>query len=158
MNPIDAIRLMVKHYPGGTDSLAVLVGKSAETLRKEIAGAHGYKLGVVDACAISEACINVNSPHCRAYANAVAASCGGFVELVVRDADAGGTMDQRLANFLRETSDVVSAVIAAKADGTYSDNDMKTIRREVLEALDALQQVDEAATSENKATSLRRVP
>lgn len=158
MNPTDAIRLMVKSYPGGADALAVLVGKSPETLRKEIAAAPGYKLGVNDACTISEACIAVGSEHCHAYANAVAVNCGGFVALQVRDPQAARHLAGDTAGMLKECSDVVSKVTESLADGVVSDNDRKAIERELQELIEALQKVQQdVAAAHEQGRGLRAV-
>jgi hypothetical protein len=170
MNPTDAVRLMVKHYPGGVDALAVLVGKSGETLRKEIAGAHGYKLGVNDACAISEACIAVGSEHCRAYANAVAANCGGFVRLPVLEpvqvgggmGDLAGQLRTLQARIVKESSDVLGAGERALSDGDISDNDYREQSRENHELIAVVQEhqrtLDAAyEASKAKVQHLRKV-
>jgi hypothetical protein len=62
-------------------------------------------------------------------------------------------MDERIAKFIKETSDVVSAVVEAKADGHYSPNDKKRIRKEVIEALDALLQIERDAESQRPSGS-----
>lgn len=146
MNPVDAIRLMVKHYPGGADALAVLVGKSPETLRKEIAGASGYKLGVNDACTISEACIAVASEHCNAYANAIAANCGGFVQLQVRNASAS-SLRADLASVVKEAADVLTAGTTGLADNHVSDNDYRDTSRQLHELIDAVQRTQRDLTA-----------
>lgn len=155
MSPIDAIRLMCKHYPGGVDALAVLCGKSGETLRKEIANAHGYKLGVLDACTISESCIRAHSEHAHAYANAVAANCGGFVQLEVREM-APGNIHSDAAGLVKECSDVVGAVAEAMKDGSVSENDRKTIERELRELLEQIQRVSADVQNEASRVTLRR--
>jgi uncharacterized membrane protein YebE (DUF533 family) len=157
MNPIDAIRLMCKFYPGGVDALAVLCGKSGETLRKEIANASGYKLGVLDACTISEACIAIGSEHCHAYANAVAANCGGFVQLPVREMGAPHNIHGAAAGLVKETADVVGAIAAAMADNVISENERKTIEKELRELLEQIQRVS-AGVQHETARSLRSVP
>lgn len=156
MNPTDAIRLMAHHYPGGVEALAVLCGKSHHTLRMEIGGKdHRYKLGVADACTISEACIAIDSPHCRAFANAVAASCGGFVQLPVRDM-ASGNIHGAAAGLVKECSDVVSAIATAMTDGSISDNDRRSITKELTDLLEQVQAVDGDLQAEH-ARTLRKV-
>jgi hypothetical protein len=157
MNPVDAIRLMVKSYPGGADALAVLVGKSGETLRKEIAGASGYKLGVNDACTISEACIAVKSEHCYAYANAVAVNCGGFVQLEVVDPMAARNLAMDTAGMLRECSNVVSDVTQALSDGAVSDNERKVIERDLTKLIEQLQRVQSDVAAANEQSHVRAV-
>lgn len=141
MNPVDAIRLMVAHYPGGIATLAVLCGKAPETLRHEIGGKDArYKLGVADACVISEKCIEVNSPHCHAYANAVAANCGGFVKLEVRDMQAGNIYGDA-AGLVKECADVSQAIADAMRDGSVSENDRRAIEKELRDLLEQIQVV-----------------
>jgi hypothetical protein len=155
MNPIDAIRLMAKHYDGGIEALAVLCGKSGETLRKEIADAPTYKLGVADACIISEACIRAGSPHCHAYANAVAVNCGGFVQLEVRDPGVGNLYGDA-AGLVKETADVAQAVAEAMRDGSISTNDRKAIEKELRELLEQVQRVSADVQAEaGRVASLR---
>jgi hypothetical protein len=149
MNPIDAVRLMSRHYPGGVDALAVLVGKSPETLRKELAGAHGYKLGVNDACAISEACIAAKSEHCHAYANAVAANCGGFVQLEVRDPHGKSLMSATVGSVSAST-ELLERVTAARSDGVISDNERREIEAAVSHSIEQLQHVLSQVRHENE--------
>jgi hypothetical protein len=156
MNPIDAVRLMARHYPGGVDALAVLVGKSPETLRKELANANGYKLGVNDACTISEACIAAKSEHCHAYANAVAANCGGFVQLEVRDSMAKSLMSATVGS-VSATTDLLEEVTAARADNVISDNERRDIEKAVTLSIEKLQHVLDQVRRENEAARIHRV-
>lgn len=156
MSPIDAIRLMAKHYPGGVDALAVLCGKSPETLRHEIGGKDArYKLGVVDACVISDACIAVGSPHCHAYANAVAVNCGGFVQLQVRELPPGNIYGDA-AGLVKETADVAQAVAEAMRDGSISSNDVRAIEKELRELLEQVQRVSADLASAAHLNVVRR--
>lgn len=157
MNPIDAIRLMVKHYEGGADALAVLCGKSAETLRKEIASANGYKLGVADACMISEACIRQQTLHCHAYANAVAATCGGFVQLEVREMGRPTNIHGAAAGLVKEASDVISVIAEATRDGSISANDRRAIEKELRELLQQIQTVSADVEVEERRAGPRAV-
>jgi hypothetical protein len=141
MSPIDAIRLMARHYPGGIDALAVLCGKSGETLRKEVATAHGYKLGVLDACTISEACIRARSEHCHAYVNAVASNSGGYVQLQPDQVKPTGNIHGDAAGLVKETADVVQAIAEAMKDGVVSENDRKAIEKELRDLLEQIQLV-----------------
>jgi hypothetical protein len=148
MNAIDAIRLMVKHHPGGVDALAAQCGKSPETLRKEIADAAGYKLGVADACVISEACIRASSPHCHAYANAVAVNCGGFVQLEVREMTPAANIHSEAASLMKECADVATTIAEGMADGSLSPNDIKRTDKELAELLEQIQRVQAAVMAQ----------
>jgi len=148
MNPTDAIRLMVKNFDGGADALAVLCGKAADTLRKEIAGVAGYKLGLADACTISEACIRAQSQHCHAFANAIAVNCGGFVQLQVREMGPTGNIHGTAAALVKEASDVIGAIAEATRDGSISPNDRKAIEKELRELLEQVQAVSADVNAE----------
>lgn len=139
MNPTDAIRLMVKSYPGGVESLAVLCGKAPDTLRHEIGGKDArYKLGVIDACVISEACIRINSPHCHAYAHAVAETCGGFVQLPVRDMAGPHELRSDFAKVVEEAADVLTSGISGLSDDHLSDNEYRHTTQQLHELREAI--------------------
>lgn len=160
MNPVDAIRLMARNYPGGVEALAVLCGKAPETLRHEIGGKDArYKLGVLDACTISEACISAGSQHCLAYANAVASNCGGFVKLPVVEPPKGAAdVHGSAAGLVKSCAEVSVSVAAAMRDGVISSNDRRDIERHLREVLEQIQQVEGAVEAQVDAPApLRRV-
>lgn len=152
MSPLNALDLMVSHYPGGRAAMAVMLDKSAETLRQELKGYPNFKMGVIDACVISEACIAANSPHCHAYATAVASNCGGFIQLPVVEMREPVNVQRSLSTLVRELSDVTTATLTADADGVISDNDLKQVRREITEAYEALQKLDKDLEAKNAAS------
>ena len=153
MNELDAIRLIVANFPGGLEVVALRLGKPAETLRKEIAGAQGFKLGVLHAAQISEMAIEAKSSHCHAFVNTIAGAAGRFIELPVREMTAP-KQDLRsdMAQLLKECSDAVLALTTALADDTISDNELRTIQREVGELLSKSQDVLRGATENNAAS------
>lgn len=141
MSPLNALKLMVQHYPGGRDAIATLLGKTGETIRQELGGYPGFKMGVVDACVISEACIAVQSEHCHAYANAVASNCGGFIQLPVVEMREPVNVNKSLGVAVKEFADVTVATLTAEAGG-HSDNAHKAAKREIAEAHEALQRLE----------------
>jgi hypothetical protein len=150
MDVCSAVRLTVKTVPGGWDTLGVLCGKSGETLRHAFSGTDSrYVPSVIDAMTIGEHAVSIQSANCHAIADAVDATCGRSRPSAAPVAN----MDERIAKFIKETSDVVSAVVEAKADGHYSPNDKKRIRKEVIEALDALLQIERDAESQRPSGS-----
>lgn len=151
MNDLDALRLMVKHFPGGLEVIALRIGKPAETLRKELAGAPGFKLGLSTAMLISELCIDANSEHCRAFVNVVAASSGGFVRLPVMEMSEPACINKKVSETVREMSDVTAAALSANADDVISDNDLKHSLKEIGEAREALQKLEHALILKNAA-------
>ncbi|WP_313075822.1 phage regulatory CII family protein [Melaminivora sp.] len=157
MNPLDALRLMVDAYPGGRDAVALRRGKSPEVLRKELAGAAGFKLGVVDACAIAAMCAEVGSEHADAYAQAVAAHCGAQVVALPQSGDTGADLVQRASAMVKEAADVMGSVAAALVDGAVSSNDVRAIEREAAEVSAAILSMLRAMRAAHQQT-LRAAP
>jgi len=155
MNSLDAIRKMVDHFPGGRAAIAQRLGKNEEVLRKELSGATSHKLGVVDAEAITSLCRDANSEHRSAYANAVTSATGGVFRLPVIDM-ASPTAVVSLHSFsaavMRETADVAVTVSDGESDGNFSDNDLRSGMKEVEEARDALQRLEDAMRARHAAS------
>ncbi len=152
MNDLDALRLMVKHFPGGLEVVALRIDKPAETLRKELGGAQGFKLGLSTAMMISELCIEANSEHCLAFVNVVSASSGGFVRLPVVEMREPACINKTVCDTVREMSDVTAATLSANADDAISDNDLRATLKEIGEAREALQKLERALISKNAAS------
>ncbi|WP_313332231.1 phage regulatory CII family protein [Comamonas sp.] len=151
MTPQDALRQMAKAYPGGYESLAPRVGKTAEVLRKELSGDVKFKLGLATSLLISELCVEANSPFCHDFANAVAADHGGFVRLPVVTMDAVACVHRSISGVAQELSHVMSAALEGDADGVISDNDLVRIQKEAAEALAAIQQLVLTVEAKHKA-------
>ena len=156
MTPIDALRQMAKAYPGGYESLAPRVGKSSETLRKELSGDPKFKLGQETASLISDICIAENSPHCYGYVNAVASDGGGFIRLPVREMTAPGCISRSLSAVTLEMSHVVSVTLDGNADNFFSDNDLDRALKEIGDAREALQELEKVVMSKHAADNQAR--
>jgi hypothetical protein len=152
MNELDAIRLIVANFPGGLDVVALRIGKPAETLRKEIAGSQGFKLGIVHAAQISAMAIEAKSEHCYAFVNSIAGDAGRMLELPVRDM-AGGKQDLRsdAAGLMKEGSDVLMELTSALSDDQISDNELTRIEREAAEVFERTQAIVRGARARNLA-------
>lgn len=151
MNDLDALRLMVKHFPGGIEVMAMRLGKTVEVLRKELAGAHGFKLGYLTVTMIRDLCIETGSEHCLALTNVFCAGSGGFVRLPVVEVREPVNMQKTMGDVVREMSDVTVSALEADADGVISDNDLKRAQREIGEAREALQKLERALIVKNAA-------
>lgn len=139
--------------------LAVRLGKGEETLRKEIAGDSKFKLGMRDALAISEMCIEAQSEGCYSFVNAIAGKAGHMVALPVRDMAPAQNMRADMAGMLKECSDAFGVITEALADERISDNEMRQISREMGELFGKAQEVLQQARARNEASkpaSLRR--
>lgn len=158
MSPLDALRLMVQHYPGGRPAVAQRLGISDEHLRKQLAGATNHKMGVVDACIIAELCATTRSPHAHAYATAVASVCGELqVVLRVGDPhDAAHAHPQRhVGDVIRETAEVAEAAIAALADDDVTPVEHRKFGKQVADAIAALQGLQAAMTAAARRSKAR---
>lgn len=150
MNKLDILKLMIRHYPGGIEVVALRLGKSVSTLEKELRNAPGYKLGMHDADEISSLCIEAGSEHCHAYVNAVASRCGGFVRLPAQSMPLK-SLRSCLADVVKEASDVLTAGVTGLADDDISDNDEKLISRELAELLGKIQGVQRGISAAHLA-------
>ena len=151
MTPQDALRTMAKSYPGGYESLAPRVGKTAEVLRKELSGDPKFKLGLATSLLIADLCTDANSAHCHDFANAVAADNGGFIHLPVIEMSAPMCVHRSISAVTTELSHVVTATMEGDADSNISDNDLANIRKEAAEALAAIQQLIQVVEAKNAA-------
>lgn len=152
MNELDAIRLIVANFPGGLEVVALRIGKPAETLRKEIAGSQGFKLGIVHAAQISAMAIEAKSEHCYAFVNSIAGDAGRMIELPVRDMTVG-KQDLRndSAGLVKEGTDVLMALNEALADDNLNDNELARIEREAAEVMERAQEIVRSARARNLA-------
>lgn len=156
MNELDALRLMAKHYPGGLEVLALRISKPAETLRKELAGAPGFKLGLQTASLIRDLCIEAQSEHCMAFTNAVCGQSGGFVRLPIVDMSESPSVHGSVGEMVRGFGDAAASVLESDADGDISDNELKRDLRVIAGAAAALQRVEQALRSKHAAGKAAR--
>lgn len=152
MNELDAIRLIVANFPGGLEVVALRLGKPAETLRKEIAGAQGFKLGVIHASEISAMAIESQSAHCYAFVNVIAGNAGQFIQLPVRDMAAKQDLRNDAAGLVKEGTDVLLELNTALADDEISDNELARIEREAAEVFERAQALVRGARARNLAS------
>lgn len=152
MNELDAIRLIVANFPGGLEVVALRIGKPAETLRKEIAGAQTFKLGVVHASQISTMAIDAQSPHCYAFVNVIAGDAGRLVELPVREMSQKEDLRTDMAGLLKECSDAFQVLTTALADDKISDNERRSVEKELGELAEKLQSIHRGVRANNEAS------
>lgn len=152
MNQLDALKKMCDHYPGGRAALAVRLDKSDEVLRKELSGDAKFKMGAIDASAISEMCIEAQSQHCYAYVNAVSGNAGRLLELPVRDMVEKQDLRGEMAGLLKECSDTFQVLTTALSDNTISDNERRAVERELGELAEKLQAVHRGVRANNEAS------
>lgn len=145
MNTCDALRQMVREYPGGAEALLprIAPGKSLQVFEKELRGTSpGHKMCQSVAATIAELCTELGLPSASAYASAVARRSGGTFKPAASSGPAApwGVLGD-LNAVLTEFSDVVRVVSDAGVDGDYSLNELRRIEREAGEAQLALQKL-----------------
>lgn len=141
MDSIDALKLMIRQYPGGLPVLALRIGKNEETLRKELSGDAKFKLGHRDCMAISDLCTEAQSGDCYAFVNSIAVGAGRLIELPVRDMAERKCLRTSALDMLKECSDTLTAINVGLADDNISANDRKEIKREAMEMVGKAQAV-----------------
>ena len=134
MNRLDAARRLATRYPGGAEALAVRMGKSPETLRKELAGAPGFKWGTACEDDLMSLCQAAGVADPLAPIRASAVSHGARV-IELPSMGAAGTSYRFLAETAREFSEFVASVADAEADGAVSGNEMRRVDRELGELI-----------------------
>lgn len=154
----DAARLATSGYPGGLAALCVRMDWSYETARKELAGAQGFKLGAERLFLISQLCIEARGEHAHAILNAFTAGHGQLLQLPVREASADKSLIASTVDLVRSSSDVLTAVTAARADGVVSDNERKGVEKVAIDVIENMQAVLREVQRENEAArALRKV-
>ena len=154
MNLLDAAYNVVHDYPGGSQSLAPRLGKSATTLSHEVTATGTAKLGLLDAAKITEL-----TGDMRLLA-AFAANVGQMlVPLPKIPADASDDCMLRLADTAREFGDLCREVAGDMADGVISSNDLQRIDTEcgqLIASVHALREALGARHQADKAALMRR--
>lgn len=146
MNALDAVHHAATHAPGGIAALAPRIGKSVHTLRHELAGAPGHKLGLLDAVLIASM---LGSSR---LADAVAFEAGGmYVPLAF---DAQGEPMRDVADAMRELSELTSALAASYSDGKISANELASIEAQGADVIAVMHRIIAAA----KAAHAQSVP
>lgn len=152
MNRLDACLQLARRYPGGIDALALRLGRRPDTLRKELTGVPGYKLGVDEEETIVALCLAAGVPDALAPLTAAAANAGAL--LLPLPCTAAGDLPslQRLADAAREFGEFAGALAQAEADGKISANERKRIEREGSQLVAAIQAVMSAVAREHEAS------
>lgn len=153
MNSLDALRRMVANYPGGRPALAARLNKSDEVLRKELSGSSAHhKIGLLDAELIADMCHEARCAEAHALGTVFSLKAGMLALPVVENEKC---LSKASAVAVRECADVLMAVTRSKSDGNISDNDRAEVRREIAEAVAALQSVALALDAEHAADNAR---
>lgn len=156
MSELDSIKRMADHYPGGYKAVALRLLKPHETLRKELAGAHGFKLGLIDAMAIVRMCHEVHSEHSLLFAVEVAATHDMCLSPIDMTDVCSGNVLQNATSSMRASTDLASEILERIADGELCDNDMRVIEKAYADAVKSKQAVMRSARTNHAAGKAKR--
>jgi hypothetical protein len=155
-----AFKMMADGYPAlpndpdvkGLAALCSVMGWPYETARKEIAGDYA-KLGLIQALNAMHVCEAAGGDHCAALRDAIDATRPDGK----RPKRSEMSMGDRLAHAMKELADVAAAHADAMRDGSYSENDVRKVHKEILEAVAAIVAIGEGAEAEHARTPLKVV-
>lgn len=124
---------------GGVEAVAPLLagGKRPDTLRKELTGVPGYKLGLDDAEVLGMHAVAMGTADAFACINAQAANMGALVVPMPRSLDADTPGAQAFARLAREFGDFVGTLADAEQDGQITANELAQAEREFSELVSA---------------------
>lgn len=131
MNSLDAARYLMRAYPGGADSLAPRLDKSATTLRHEVAAHGAYKLGLLDAEAMTQMAAEQHVPNALAILHSVAANCGAMVIALPDGHATSEATYEALAAAAKSFAEFVAVAAQAPADGRVTGNELRDVDREL---------------------------
>jgi len=135
MNTLDSARYLMRAYPGGAESLAPRLNKDESTLRHEVAGHAKYKLGIVDAEAMTQMALEARVPNAMAILHAMAANCGAMIIALPDRNMPDETTFADLASAAKEFADFVSVSANAVADGRVTGNELRDVDRELAQLI-----------------------
>lgn len=156
MNHLDALRRMVLEYPGGGEAVSARLGKSWETLRKELRAAPGFKLGVSDAMQIAEFCVEQSVGNRLDFTNAVNAATG-CMALPLPDSNMENLPKnvaaalQQLGGAAGDFGAFVQSVAGSVADHRVSQNELLDVHRKLLGLVAECQHVVSALEAIHRA-------
>jgi hypothetical protein len=145
MNILDAAYNVVHDYPGGSQSLAPRMGKSATTLSHEVAAIGTAKLGLLDAAKITHLTNDL-----RILA-AFAANAGQMLVPLPNAAPMSDDCMLRLADTAKEFGELCREVAGDLVDGEISDNELGRIDRACGELIASVHAMREALARRNAA-------
>jgi hypothetical protein len=152
MNLLDATRITARAYPGGIEALAQRLGKSPDTLRHELSGHAQFKLGLEDACDITQLAQQTATPGALGALNAFAANCACMVVPLPPALDLGNDECLRgVAMASQEFAELLQTTMHGLADGHITDNELRAFERANGEMLASLQALALSLAARNRA-------
>lgn len=121
MDVLSAAADTVHEFPGGSDAVAAALQKSGGALRRELKGAEGNKLGLVDASRIMRRTGDYRILHALAAEH-------GMVAVPVGDAGEASDILSLMLEKQTANGELASEVKEALADGRITANELSRLR------------------------------
>lgn len=152
MNILAAARLLTRNYPTGLEGIALGLSKSATTLRHEISGEKGNKLGAEDVVDMTNAALAAKQDNALVILSAMAANCDCEIRRLPGAADPGVKINgvQAISGSAIEFSELIAAAVETMADGVVTDNELKRAERECSELMTQLQALMSILAAKNQ--------
>nr|WP_319566248.1 phage regulatory CII family protein [uncultured Rhodoferax sp.] len=149
MNILAATRLLTRGYPSGLEGIALILSKSPTSLRHEIAGEKGNKLGAEDVVDMTNAALAAKQDNALVILSAMASNCGCEIRRLSGTATKTGM--QAVSGGAIEFAELVASAVGSMADGVVNDNELKEAERECSELMTQLQALMSAMAAMNLA-------
>jgi hypothetical protein len=158
MSILDAMRQVVKSYPGRVEAMAQRMGKNPTTLRHEVSGAPGYKLGAEDLVEMTNFAQEAKQDNALLALSRLAENCGQMlVPLPLANPVADDDCMLRLADSAREFGELCKEVAGDLADGKITNTELTRIDRECGELIASVYAMREAVARRNAELQPRGV-
>lgn len=139
MNRRAASLQLAYRFPGGLEAVAALLGKRADTLRKELTGASGYKWGIDDEEQLIALCQAHSVADPLAPIAAAAVNAGAMLLQLPTVTEEAPTFSC-LASAAREFAGFIGSIASADAHGAITARELKQIEREAADLVASTQQ------------------
>lgn len=127
MNVRNAAWHLARRFQNGIEGAALAIGKNADTLRKELTGVHGYKLGLDEVDALTQKAIAEGVSEPLAAVTAMAANANALLLMLPQGLEYDGNTFKCLAEAAREFSEFMSKVAEALGDGMVTANELREV-------------------------------
>lgn len=132
MDVMDAAHATAHAYPGGTEALALRLGKAAGAFRQELLGLPTHKLGLATAAQMVELSGDHRIIHALCAAN-------GLVAIAVDGVESRGDMLGMLLDQASASGDFAGAIRAALADGVITANELADVADKAMAKIASVQ-------------------
>lgn len=155
---LNAVRQMVRALPDRYDALALRLNKHPDTLRHEIAGAPGYKLGAEDFEEITMFCLEAKLDNALIGLTTLNANCGQMTVPLPTVEESGDGMEvmKQLGETAREFSDLCHEVSKDVKDGKITDTELRKFDKEASELIASIHNLRNTLGKMNAAQKPKR--